>query len=242
MFAEIFFVTIIGLVLGSFSSALIYRIPRKMDWTRQRSFCPSCEKKLKIADLIPIFSWLAAGGKCGCGARISGKYPLLELTHAVLLLCAYFVFGLNLEFLWIAAALPILISLLFIDLEFMILPNILVAILAASGLLRACFLSFTGGDSLILGQYVFAGLLYGVFSWGLGWILTKALKKEALGFGDDKFFAAAGLWLGITPFPYFLMLSGFMGVFCGFLWQLTKKTSVFPFGPALIVSLYILLV
>ena len=55
-----------------------------------------------------------------------------------------------------------------------------------------------------------------------------------------KFFAAAGLWLGVLALPYFCMIAGVLGVIFGLFWQKVKKEAAFPFGPSLIMAFYIL--
>jgi prepilin signal peptidase PulO-like enzyme (type II secretory pathway) len=64
-----------------------------------------------------------------------------------------------------------------------------------------------------------------------------ALRNEALGMGDIKFFAVAGLWLGFWSFPVFLILSGVFGVSVGLTFKIWKREVLFPFGPALVLSL-----
>ena len=81
-----------GLIIGSFLGALTYRLPRGKSVAQGRSQCPHCKTPLKAIDLVPVLSWLATGGKCRyCGAPISARYPLIELTTAVLFLGAAFV-------------------------------------------------------------------------------------------------------------------------------------------------------
>jgi leader peptidase (prepilin peptidase) / N-methyltransferase len=242
---EIAIVFLLGLILGSFSSALIYRIPLGISWTSKRSACVTCQKSLGFFDLIPVMSWLINGGKCSaCGHKVSARYPILEIAHGVAALVIYAVFGLSLEFWFILTALPILSALLVIDLDHMILPNTLVGILTGLGLVRL-FLPLVMGQGSewsfvydhLLAAFAFAGL-----SWFLGWFLSRILKKDALGFGDVKFFFAAGLWLGLQMMPYFLIASGLLGVAFAIFWKVIWKKDVFPFGPSLIMSLFLLLI
>src|SRR5574340_169106 len=75
---------LLGLVLGSFVSAITYRIPRGLGFIRGRSFCDSCKKSLRWFDNIPLFSFLFYGGKSRCcGTKISIRYPLIEVASLV---------------------------------------------------------------------------------------------------------------------------------------------------------------
>ena len=253
LFIEYFIVIFSGLVLGSFSTAIVYRIPRNIPWafaenkkdksegyvSAYRSACTKCKMSLRFLDLIPVFSWIFMRGKCRyCRSDIGIRYIGIELGVLFVCLLTYTLVGFSYELFFLIASVPFLVALLVIDLEHMILPNELVLIVGAIGFLR--FLpNFQGMD--IITSYIIAALSYAFFSWLLGKAMTKVLKKEALGFGDVKFFAVAGLWLGLPALPWFCILSGMFGVLFAGLWHLIVKNKVFPFGPALIIALYTLL-
>ncbi len=93
------FVFIIGLILGSFSSAISYRVQRGESWIvssgssqqdadgkkAARSRCPTCHHVLGVLDLIPVFSWVFLGGKCRyCRTSIPARYPLAELVSGLI--------------------------------------------------------------------------------------------------------------------------------------------------------------
>lgn len=245
-------VIISGLALGSFATAMTHRIPRGLSWwsmpekdKAHRSACPHCKATLRPIDLIPLLSWLSTRGKCRyCAKTIGLAYPLTELGVVLACLGAYMTLGFTPQAFFIMAAIPFLAALLVIDLEHLILPNQLVVIIAAVGLVRLAyklFLQHSFSISYAMTEFVAGAVIYAAFIWGLGWIMTLVLKKEALGFGDVKFFAAAGLWLGLSNLAWFCMGAGLIGVTFGLAWQILRKNKVFPFGPSLIASLYVLL-
>ncbi|MFN3700341.1 MAG: prepilin peptidase [Alphaproteobacteria bacterium] len=249
---QYFVVIFLGLVFGSFASALVYRIPRDMPWFYEvdksgkrspcRSQCTHCSYTLKFADLIPLVSWVLQKGRCrACGVKISPIYPVIELTSLIGFLCVYATFGFALSSIFLFLAIPVMVSLIYIDLEHFILPDELVLALALIG---CSFLLFQAMSELLDWQSVFflhlgGALLYGLFAYALGLGMEKLLKKEALGFGDVKFFAVAGLWLGTFQFSTFLLLSGVIGIIFALIWRKLMKTEVFPFGPALIASFFV---
>lgn len=236
---EVSIVFFFGLCAGSFSSALIYRVPHKMNWVSERSKCPNCSHVLGFLDLVPVLSWAFSGRKCRyCSSSISCIYPLLELFAGMLALGVYLRFGFTLEGGIVLLSLPFLIGLFVIDLQSYILPNQLNIILFFLGVIRLIVLAIDGGD---VSLYLIAAVLYAGLAWGLGVFVKKLLRKDALGFGDVKFFLVSGLWLGLSPLPYFLMLSGVFGIIFGAFWQKITQSKLFPFGPSLIVSFYILL-
>lgn len=249
-------VIVSGLVFGSFASALIYRIPRDIPWIWQkkgdreaqacRSACPHCGYQLRVHDLVPVLSWLLLGGKCrACRAPISAMYPLAEILTVLGFLCVYSHFGVDLFSIPFYLLVPVLVALLFIDLEHFILPDELVA---AAGVLGATCLGLTvWGDAAgadlhtTLIEYAGGALIYGGFAWAIGALMGYMLKKDALGFGDVKFFAVAGLWLGLSKLSYFTIGAGVIGVVFALLWRFMGRGEVFPFGPALILSFFAVL-
>ncbi len=242
-FLETILVIFIGLVLGSFSTALTYRVPRKLPWGAERSACPNCKAVLGVLDLFPVFSWCASFGKCRyCLNKIPYKYPLTEIISAFLCFAIYLQFGFSGEAFFIIACVPILISLFLIDFEHMILPNQLVFILFLLGTTRLFSFYFVGNDiAPLFFEYVIGAIIYAGITFLIGFVLTKILKRESLGFGDVKFFLVSGLWLGIDMLPFFMICSGVIAVLFALAWKIIKKEDVFPFGPALIISFYTLL-
>jgi leader peptidase (prepilin peptidase)/N-methyltransferase len=79
------FVTIAGLLFGSFLNVVIYRVPRRLSVVRPNSFCPHCDTPVRPVDNIPVLSWLMLRGRCHtCRGRISVRYPLVELATALI--------------------------------------------------------------------------------------------------------------------------------------------------------------
>ncbi len=75
---------IVGLSIGSFLNVVIYRMPRGLSLAHPRSHCPSCKARLGALDNVPVLSWLILRGRCrSCSARISARYPIVELITAL---------------------------------------------------------------------------------------------------------------------------------------------------------------
>ncbi len=71
---------VLGLLIGSFSNVLIWRLPRGENVAFPPSHCPKCDHQLGPLDLVPVLSWVSLGGKCRyCQAPISPRYPIIEL-------------------------------------------------------------------------------------------------------------------------------------------------------------------
>ena len=81
------FALIIGLLLGSFTNVLAGRTVAGISLLRPPSTCPNCQRRLTPLELVPVFSWIALGGRCrGCRQPISMRYPAVELLVGGLVL------------------------------------------------------------------------------------------------------------------------------------------------------------
>ncbi len=244
---QIVIVVFLGLVLGSFATALAWRVPRGLSWVSGRSKCTACSTVLRGADLAPLLSWLAFRGRCRhCGAAISVRYLLIELGVLAACIGLYAAWGFSVPAFIIMMMVPFLAASLVIDMDSMILPDQLTL---AAAIVAAAFLTYSGFHQdtannftgLILSR-AGAAILFAGVTWSIGAGMTRFLKKEALGFGDVKLMGAAGLWLGVSYLPAFFILAGTIGILWGAVWRFLYKEPLFPFGPALILALYICLV
>ena len=247
------FVIPLGLCLGSFATALIYRIPKNIPWVygtiensggiAARSQCPNCHKNLNALDLVPLFSWLFSRGQCRhCHQKIPSFYPLVELSVLILTLIMFLSWGLTVTGLIVLLTIPFLFSALVIDWQHMILPDsINISLLVVSVMYGVSMIMF-GNDVAVfpwLFDHILAGLLLPLLFWFVAAILSKIKGKDALGGGDIKFLVPSGLFLGLASLPSFLVVSGVLGLLTAIIKAKGIKTGVFPFGPALIISLYL---
>jgi leader peptidase (prepilin peptidase)/N-methyltransferase len=227
-------VVLTGLLFGSFSTLASYRLVHEEPGiVAGRSRCPSCHHTLGVLDLFPVLSWVVLKAKCRyCGVRVSGKYPLIELAQAAMFYVVYLRYGVSAEALLFAALSVALVVMIVVDFECLIIPDGLNIAIAIIGTIYA-FLYRDIGIAL-------AGAAIGVVSgFALRWIFTCWKKVEALGLGDVKFMAAAGVFLGIDLFIAFFFLAGVIGVVTAVLWGFAGRGRQFPFGPALALSLFV---
>ena len=85
-----------GLLIGSFLNVCIYRWPRDLSVVKPRSHCVACEKTIAWYDNIPVVSFVVLGGRCrSCQARISWRYPVVELATGLLWFYWVMAFGLT---------------------------------------------------------------------------------------------------------------------------------------------------
>jgi leader peptidase (prepilin peptidase)/N-methyltransferase len=204
-----------------------------------RSACPRCQAPIRAIHNVPVLSWLALRGRCAsCQARISARYPIVELLCGVLSAVVAWKFG----FGWQAgAALVItwfLIALTGIDLDHQLLPDSLTLPLLWGGLLASVFWSAGNPHSLpVSPSDAIIGAVAGYFSLWLVYQLFKlATGKEGMGYGDFKLLAALGAWLGWRMLLPIVLCSAAVGATVGIALIVTgkqKRSVPIPFGPFL---------
>ena len=245
---------LLGLIVGSFLNVLIYRLPKMMqtEWEAQcavlrnepasegprynlmlpRSACPHCHHQITAAENIPVFSWLLLRGKCSaCQAKISPRYPVVELVTGLLSIAVVWKFGATWQTLGGLLFVWALIALAFIDFDTSLLPDSLTMPLIWLGLLFNISTSFAPLSHAVVGAM--AGYL---ILWSIYWLFKLVTGKEGMGYGDFKLLAAIGAWLGWELLPVTILLSSVVGTIVGIsmivLIKHDRRVPI-PFGPYL---------
>ena len=105
---------IMGAFFGSFFTLAVYRIPLKKDITHEHSYCPNCNHKLAILDLIPIFSYIFLGGKCRyCKQKIRIRYFLLEILSGIVFMLYAKSFSINWNYIFTEKTVLLMLGLLY---------------------------------------------------------------------------------------------------------------------------------
>lgn len=183
-----FAVFVLGTIIGSFLNVVAYRYGTGQGIARGRSKCFSCRKTLAWYELVPIFSFLFLGAKCGgCKSKISWQYPLVELITGVVFAGLFWQYGLTYSSLLFGVSAALLIAIAVYDWHHMIIPDGLVyGFIGVSAVLCLRF----GNSELLPTLYTTAGLF--LFFWAL-WYFSDG---RWMGFGDAKLAVGIGLLLG----------------------------------------------
>lgn len=226
------FIFAFGAIVGSFLNVVIHRVPHEESIVFPNSACPQCKTPIKPYDNIPVLSWLFLRGKCrNCGEKISARYPAVELLTALLYVLVYWQIGFNFYLPVCLIFVTTMVSLIFIDAEHMILPNVITyPLLIFSLLVRLVFPFLVSAEYFTDLNYaplkymsdyppvmvsligaVFGGLVGGGFLWLVGAIWKMLRGVDAMGLGDVKMMFAVGALLGWR----LTFLSIFLGAFSG---------------------------
>jgi len=243
-----FYSFIIGLCIGSFINVVVYRLPSDLSIIKPRSFCPKCKNNLTWRENVPLISWLIQGGRCkNCNSLISIRYPLIELTTAILFVVfinsspSIFNYSSNLFFnvffSWLF--LSILICIALIDMENLWIPQGLINFGFISGFLCLIFVGLYNKQSVD-----FFLLVRGISSSALSFFIFESMrnlakyifKKDAIGKGDSKLVAMLALWLGPIGTLFAVGISYIIAaIYCliGLSFNIIKFRQVIPFAPFL---------
>ena len=200
-------------------------------WT-PRSACPGCGKPIRAKHNIPLVSWIALRARCAaCGARISARYPLVELAGGLVGAYAALRFGPSLAALGAMLYCWSLIALTVIDLDTQLLPDDITLPLLWGGLL------FNLGNAFVpLGSAVIGAAAGYLALWLVFWGFKLLTGKEGMGYGDFKLLAAIGAWLGWQMLPLVILLSSVVGAVVGIglmVFAGHGRDKPIPFGPYL---------
>jgi len=247
-------VFLFSLMIGSFLNVVVHRLPKMMEaeWHLQcaelrgetlpaagrynlwlpRSACPHCGHTIGALENIPVLSWLWLRGRCSdCGARISPRYPVVELVVALLSAAAAWKWGVTWQTLGAVMLIWALVALAFIDLDTTLLPDSITLPLLWLGLMFNLGGQFASIEDAVVGAI--AGYLV---LWSVYWLFKLATGKEGMGYGDFKLLAALGAWLGWQMLPAILLLSSVVGAGVGVAMIVLIKHDhrvPIPFGPYL---------
>ncbi|QUI70087.1 A24 family peptidase [Pseudoalteromonas sp. M8] len=259
-------VGLVSLCIGSFLNVVILRLPKmmKQGWqsecrvlladelptqtteapvfnlVKPNSHCPSCKTPIKAWQNIPLISWLLLKGKCNhCDASISVRYPLVELTTALLSTWVAWHFGATLEATLYILITWVLVALTVIDIDEMLLPDQLTLPTLWLVLVASCFgVGIEPNDAII-------GAAIGYLSlWSVYWLFKLLTGKEGMGYGDFKLLAIFGALMGWQAILTIVLLSSLVGAIIGSI-QLSvqgrDKATPIPFGPYLAIAGWITL-
>jgi len=221
-FYIIFFIS--GLAIGSFLGVVAYRLPRKISIVKPASFCPYCKKKIPFYDNIPILSFIILKGRCRyCKNKILVTSLLVEIITGILFLANYIFFGFTVKTLTGILLCSLLIVISFIDIDFRIIPNVIVLPFTLIGLVLNIFFKLPiwwMPLAYCIGAFLFM-------------LIIHLIYPKGMGMGDVKLSLMVGAFLVRN-----VITALFLGFLAGSIYGLSfiaikkgKLKQAIPFGP-----------
>jgi leader peptidase (prepilin peptidase)/N-methyltransferase len=227
------FLVVLGLVVGSFLTVVISRVPEGRSIVRPGSACDGCGAELTGADLVPVVSWIVLRGRCRhCGTSIGPMPVVVELLTAGSFTAMAWRLGWSWALPGFLVLVAALIALSFIDLATKRLPRKITYVAAALGvpwLMVAALVddepdrittTFVGaGIALVAFLAVYLGARGG---FGDGDVRLAPLLGAHLGW-FDLWHVAIGLFMGFV-------IGAVVGVAMMAVGRAGRRTAL-PFGP-----------
>ncbi|MEO5724109.1 MAG: prepilin peptidase [Ilumatobacteraceae bacterium] len=231
----IVFAAVYGLLIGSFLTVVVDRVPRGASIVTPGSACGNCGLRLGPLDLVPVFSWLALRGRCRrCRTAIGVEPLVLELLTAALFAVMAWHFQLSWEMAAFCVLSAGLVGLTWIDLRTKRLPREITYVTAALGVPLLVVGALVRGEPRRIWMMVL-GAIIAILVMGAVYLASRG----GMGDGDVRLSPLLGAFLGwlnpgIVPIGLFYgFLSGaVVGVVLMAVGKAGRKTAV-PFGPFL---------
>lgn len=205
-------ITVPGVMLGLFVITLMPAMLLPITVAEPRSFAPP----LPVADVLGAF-----------GGLVSSAPPrwLAGRPHGGgLFMCLAIFLG-----WWWACTVPLWPPRR--GLAAMVEPRLLVAVVGIVAIVAAWSgggVRFAALESALIGVAVSAGLI-----WATREGASRALGREAMGFGDVTLMAMIGAWLGWQAAVLVFFLATFIGLAHGLVGLLLHRDHELPYGPSL---------
>ncbi|MBE6825534.1 MAG: prepilin peptidase [Ruminococcus sp.] len=229
-----------GICIGSFLNVVIFRLPKNESLIKRSSHCMTCGEKIRIRDLVPIFSWLFLKGKCRkCGEKISPRYPIVEALNGIVYIITFTVLDFNVHSILCCIFFSVLICIGFMDWDTMEIDPWLLLIIALLAVPDFFFYKEITLVSRLIGLVCISVpfFLIGEIS---GAVIKKRTGEKVRGIelGDTVLMAACGLMIGWKA----VVASAFFGIaiaaVVGLINKFRSGESKFAFGPYLAIGLF----
>jgi len=225
----VFFV--FGILFGSFANVVIVRLPKHESVVLPSSHCRSCNQKIRWFDNIPLLSYLLLRGRCrACGAKVSWRYPFVEFLMGALFALSYAVLGLTPDLVEALILVFGLVTVTFIDIDHMILPDKFTLPGIVIGLIGSILNPNRSFWDALAGV-----LLGGGFLWMMAYLYWVWRNQEGMGGGDIKLLAWIGAVLGWRAVPFVIMVASIAGTIGGLIAIFRSSDEglkkAIPFGP-----------
>ncbi len=236
-FSLMIVVTVVaGLVVGSFLTVVVDRVPQGGSVVAPPSSCGSCGLRLGPLDLVPVLSWAALRGRCRqCGVKIGIEPIVIELTTATLFVL------MAIRFDDMRAAIPAycilsatLVAQTWIDLRSQRLPREI----THTGMLLGSIALAIAAIVLDEPERIWMAALGAVIALAAMWLIY-VLSRGGMGDGDVRLAPLLGMFLGwinpgiVLPGLFFGFIAGaIVGVAMMAGNRAGRRTAV-PFGPFL---------
>ena len=224
---------ILGTLFGSFFTVIGLRLPNHEDFIKTRSHCDTCNHKLSLIDMVPLFSYIFLRGKCRyCHTKINPLSTYMEFFTGILFALSFYVFGFSYELLIALGMVAMLVIISISDLSYYIIPD--EVLLFFSIYFSIINIINNGIQSAIISigsGIVLFGFMYGIMILG-----NLIFKRESLGGGDIKLMFVFGILVNPLLGLIIIFIASILALPISLIILILKKENLVPFGPYLLIS------
>ena len=232
---------VFGLLIGSFLTVVVDRVPRGASVVQPGSACGNCDLRLGPLDLVPVFSWLALRGKCRqCHTSIGIEPLVLEVSTAALFGLTAWHFGNSWRTPAFCVLIAGLVALSWIDLGTKRLPREITYTTAAIGVPLLCVAALVEHEPRRIATMVF-GAAIAAGAMGVIYLASRG----GMGEGDVRLAPLLGAYLGwlnpglaLVGLFFGFIAGGVVGVVLLLARRAGRRTAV-PFGPFLALGTFV---
>jgi leader peptidase (prepilin peptidase) / N-methyltransferase len=229
------YAAVLGLLIGSFLTVVVDRVPRGASIVTPGSACGACGLRLGPLDLVPVISWLVLGGKCRrCRTSIGIEPLVLELATAGTFVAMAVHFDRVADTIAFCILSAGLIALSWIDLKTKRLPREITYLTAALGVPVLVIAALVRDEPRRIATLFGGAAIALAFMW-----ILYAASRGGMGDGDVRLSPLLGAYLGYLGLPYVpiglfvgFLLGSIVGVSAMAIGKAGRKTAL-PFGPFL---------
>jgi leader peptidase (prepilin peptidase)/N-methyltransferase len=183
---------LLGLVVGSFLTMVIDRVPDGLSVFRPGPRCPYCEHALRGVEIVPVVGYFVLRGQCRhCDNEITPAYPAVELATAAAFVFAGWRIGPHPQLVPVLIFFATLIALSVVDLyryripDKILFPGMLLSVIGIA------VVSIMEGEPRMILSALTGALIYFFIL-----LVPHLIYPKGMGFGDVKLALLLGLFLG----------------------------------------------
>lgn len=247
MYEIVLIIGLLGVFVGSFLNAYVWRLRVGKRVRAGRSMCPDCEHTLGATDLVPILSWIGLRGKCRyCRQSISVQYPAVELLTGVTFAvsAALWPFPPMEPLGWVLLAVWLVITALCIvlatyDINWYELPARPLRMLLGAAILWQFLFGLYGAE---LWEWLWSPLLGALSAFAFFYAIHIIGQGRWMGGGDVKLVFVLGLLVGLLGTLVGLFIAFVSGAVVGLALIATRRKGrrdMVPFGPFLLAGFWV---
>jgi leader peptidase (prepilin peptidase) / N-methyltransferase len=238
LISSISLLVVAGLLVGSFLTVVVDRVPRGESVVASPSRCGSCGHRLGPPDLIPVVSWLALRGKCRrCRASIGIEPIVIELATAGTFVLFALKFGDTAPLPAYCILGAVLVAQTWIDLHTQRLPRAITYTGMVCGGIALTITAIVIDEPERIWMTAFGAVIALVTMWLIYWV-----SKGGMGEGDVRLAPLLGMYLGwlnpgiVLPGLFFGFIAGAVFGVAMMAGDKAGPRTTLPLGPFLAVG------